>query len=529
MKALNRQPQNTATCTEFEIKDVRVGKLLMKPPPICGESWPGYLLRLSAENHFPSLSVIAGVCGYASMTELLRHDPREVLGRLGVRTGDVSEWAPHRTPRPFTCRKSSHGRVFREWKTRICPRCLSADADRPYLRSHWDWPMQIHCPMHKALLLEQCSNCKSPIDMRRKRVTHCDCGADFRQLQTPGSKGATNSISRLLPEIDLGRYGKTFEREPDVHGASVRVCQWLAMPADVDGKRPKRKGLKSVRLTSKDLDRLESLVENWPNALAISIAPEVDLNSLASRTALATRLFRKRFGLFELAIQAIQTTVQGSILGIDCQPEVCRSHSLHHRSHISALAQLTGHAPKFLRRQIELGAIAPAILKCGDLVDQDRLEIDAQTLVLATNFYAETLDLASAATNAGCSVNAMRGLVRSDSIPTGSICINPGRLTFRRINPAALYDFLSDLFSRAHCEEDLATDGVKFSDWVTKHAHGSLNRHLRWKDILSSIRAGKLKLHKTVEVPTKLDQLFLCAEDLNSVCDKRRNSHQCFL
>jgi hypothetical protein len=389
--------------------------------------------------------------------------------------------------------------------------------------------MQIHCGVHKARLIEQCCTCKSPIDMRRKRVTHCNCGADFRQQPTLGSEGAINAISRLLPEIDLGRSGKTFEREPDVHGAAVRVCQWLALPVDVNGKRPKRKSLKNLRLSPVELERLQALAGNWPSTLTLSIAPEVDLKSLDSRTALATRLFRNQFTLFEIVTKEIEAMVHGVTSGDECQPEERRKYSLRRRSQVFAFSQLIGYAPRLLNQLIALGAFVPGILKYGDLVDPDCLEIDEKTFALTKKFYEETLDLDSAAAKAGCSLNAMRGLVQTDSIPTGSICSDRRRLTFRRISPAALEDFVGDMHSFARQVDVQIAGGTKFSDWVTKHAHGRIHRHLRWKDILSSIRTGKLHLYKTVEVPTELDQLFLRAEDLYCVCDKRRNSHQCFL
>ena len=135
----------------------------------------------------------------------------------------------------------------------------------------------------------------------------------------------------------------------------------------------------------------------------------------------------------------------------------------------------------------------------------------------------------AAAEKAGCSEHAMRWLIQTDGIETESICGDKSMLTFRRIHPATLDSFANDLFSHARLDEAMGTWGVKFSDWVTKHTHGRLNRQLRWKDLISSIQAGKLKLYKSVEVPIELDQLFLCAEDLANFCDKRRSSNQCFL
>jgi hypothetical protein len=284
-----------------------------------------------------------------------------------------------------------------------------------------------------------------------------------------------------------------------------------------------------VRLSSDDVDRLQALVENWPKALANSIVPELDLESLVSRTALGLKLFRKRFSLFELATREVQAIVHGPSSSDKSQSEARGSYSLNKHSHVNELAKLTGHPPKFVRSQIESGNISPAILKHGDLVDPQSIEIDAHSLTLATSFYANSLDLHSSAARVGCSVQALRGLVQTACIPAGSIWIDPRRLAFRRVHPAALEDFVSELISLARCEVAQVTGGIKFSDWVTKHARGSVNRHLRWRDILSSVRTGKLTLYRAVEVPTELDQLFLCAEDLAIVCDKRRSSHKCFL
>jgi hypothetical protein len=503
--------------------------LFIRPRVINGESWIGYLLRLSEGNHFPSIAAIAGVCGYANFSDLFRRDPRVVLCKIGAPVVDALDWAPHRERRPLRPKMAQSAPSVKQWQTRLCPLCLTADAERPYLRSHWDWPMQIHCPHHQVMLLELCRSCHRPISMRRKQVVHCSCGADFRRQRPPESGGATGALARLLPELDLDRVGKTFEREPPIDAQALRVCQWLALPAQANGKRANRKGQKKVWPLSDDLTSLCELVKHWPVALVNSVAPEVDLNSLLSRTALGIRLVRNHFGLFDLVTDEIQKISQSSISYDEPWPTVHLPYSLTSYRHVDALARLTGHARSFLRSQIQACNMSSSILKPDDLFDEDRVDIDAHTLSCATTFYAETLDLKVAAMKAGCSSQAMTGLVKSSLIPTVSLFRDQTILRVRRIQPDVLQDFARELFSLAQLDQRVSVDRISFSSWVTSHARGPVNRHLRWRDLLTAIRSGKLTLFTDTEYPGKLDQLFLRAEDAVSVCDKRRNSHQCFL
>lgn len=511
----------------YEITSEDAGQLFMRPHPIPGESWVGYLLRISAANHFKSLSVIASVCQYASINQLICDDPRKVLRWLGIQVTDTSGWVPYTLPRTRTFRKARLNKSIQQWKSRVCPLCLNKDKEQPYVRSHWDWSMQIYCPTHNVRLLEQCRSCNTPIDLRRNQVKHCDCGADFSQQESPGSEGEAETIARLLPEIDLSRSGMTFEREPEIHEVAVRLCQWLALSPDADGKRPKRKSMKNVRLSSNELDRMQEIVIDWPISLAASIAPEVDLDSLASRTALGKKLFRNQFDLYGIVTREIQKKFQSKNSATESHLQSRPQYFLGHRSNIDALEKLIGYSSRLIRHQIAMGAIVPGLLKYGDLFDPARIEIDAHAIELVTNFYSETLGLDSAAVTAGCSVSAIRGLVQLNVIPSQSICIDPVQLSLRRIYPADLQEIANDLFSRAKYKEDLTTNAVMFSDWNTVLWSSGGHSRSRWMDIFVAIRTGKLALHKSKKSPEVLDDLFLDPKELALVCDKRRSNRQC--
>jgi hypothetical protein len=363
------------------------------------------------------------------------------------------------------------------------------------------------------------------IHLRREKITHCNCGADFRHQSTLSGQLASSTMSRLFPEIDLTNTGKTFEREPDLHWAAARVCQWLSLKPDSNGKRPIRENGVNIRLSIDQLDGLQKLVVNWPSALAFSITPGVDLDSLSSCTALSKVLFRRRFSLYAIVTEKIRCNSE--VLMTDRRSKSTSAYSLHHRSNIDALEQLTGYSSRLIRRQIAMGGLVPGLLKYGDLFDPDRIEIDAHAIELVSSFYAETLGLDYAAKMMGCSTRAMHDLIRMNLIASQSICIDPAQITLRRVYPEDLNEFSNGLFSLSHFTEDLTKIDVKFSEWNMKHWHAGGHSQSRWQDIFSAIRAGKLKLYRSVQVPWALDHLLLEAKELDLFSDKRRSRLKC--
>jgi hypothetical protein len=294
-----------------------------------------------------------------------------------------------------------------------------------------------------------------------------------------------------------------------------------------DGRRPKRKSLRAIKLSERELENLQELVADWPVALANSLSKEVDLNSGSSYTALGVKLNRRQFRLFEIITAEIRKIYPTQYAVIESQSESKYLFSQSHSSKLDVLVALTGSSRKFLIRQIIKGAIAPGLLKSGDLLDKDRLEIDAYSSEHISKLYRETYDCQTAASRAGCSVGAMQGLLAMKLLPSTSIFIEPVPMKSRRIYPEDLQNFVFELFSRACCLDEIPPTHIKFSDWVTKHSHGRNSRHLRWRDLFDALRNGKLELHKSSDAHTLLDQLFIDAEAVAIICDKRRGSRKC--
>jgi hypothetical protein len=330
-----------------------------------------------------------------------------------------------------------------------------------------------------------------------------------------------------MPELDIERSGNTFEREPLMHREAVRVGQWLVLPLQSNGKRDKRNSNQCLRLSRNELRVLESLTFDWPQRILKTIEPEVSLASLASRTALGVRLYKRSFGLWQFILNELQK--------VDCtsanapSAKASETYTVHSRHHVPELSSVTGHSPKHLKEQMRLGNLLLDVVKVGDLVDPLAVEIDEVALRKVQSLYEATLDYESAAKVVGASFQAMRGLISANCLRTESICRDTSRLTFRRVHPDELRSFASEMFALAQpWDISNVPEVVKFSDWVTSHAHGREYRYKRWIDILQSIRAGRLPLYSSIAQPEKLDQLLLADQDLASVTDKRRLRHQCF-
>jgi len=399
----------------------------------------------------------------------------------------------------------------------------------PHLRSHWDWPLQIHCSVHRVMLLEQCQQCGRPIDVYRENVTQCTCGADYTLQRTHACDGMTAVLTRLLPEINLDRQGETFERAPTIHQEAVRVCKWLVSLTDAKRRRPARKAQVDEKLCVHDIELLQRLEINWPHCLIACIAPEVDLSCKDSRSALRRRLLHKKLRLIDVVMEHLRPIANSVVAPHKLAQKGKSKNPRCNHLGLAAVKRVTGHAPHVLRRQIERGTIPDVTFNSHKRSNEGRYEVNAQTFDKLRAFYAATNDIGTSAQMVGCSRSAMAGLVQSGCIAAGSICTDRSEAHFLRVSPLELEAMAIKLFSIAKMETGLNEQRVYFSSWVTKHAHGKGRRHLRWRTVLTAIRAGKLMLFKTQANPSALDHLFLLRADLQDVCDQRRKRHQCFL
>jgi hypothetical protein len=170
-------------------------RLLRTPAPYSGESFLGYLLRLTEENSYDSLRWIperAGLKVYPDQgrwADLWRPHPRLSLLReiTGLSEAEMESLRERLAP----------GCLVR-WKApKVCPSCLR---EKSWCRKAWDVLPFTACPLHRVTLIDSCPNCRRAISWARKSVSVCRCGYDWRRVFPPviDGDGELTAARRML-------------------------------------------------------------------------------------------------------------------------------------------------------------------------------------------------------------------------------------------------------------------------------------------------------------------------------------------
>lgn len=188
-------------------------------PPLLGESFLGFLMRLAEAN------------GYAGVTELLsstltfmqpatgrspsraaleirsQPDLLSLVGRIAVGlASSTSQYAIQLLADDALfiegCRVD-----FDAWLgdyAQVCPQCLR---EHGFARDSWDLAAVAVCSKHHSALLDICGQCGKRLDWRRASLLSCGyCGADLRAMTTEsvgGSDGAASEDFEALAPFRL--------------------------------------------------------------------------------------------------------------------------------------------------------------------------------------------------------------------------------------------------------------------------------------------------------------------------------------
>lgn len=158
--------------------------LLLRSEPYPGESFAGYLLRLTELNHFGSLSWIITYCnlekglandstpGFTSRQNVALlsklSDVSENILRGLLYEIDESIVSPH--PQYFLFNRSLPAHYIFHRSSRICPACLHAQG---YLKQLWEFSAITICPIHDCYLIDSCLKCRGLLVWKRSKIGTC--------------------------------------------------------------------------------------------------------------------------------------------------------------------------------------------------------------------------------------------------------------------------------------------------------------------------------------------------------------------
>ena len=216
------------------------GALLIRPTPVTGESFPGFLLRVVERNAYSSISELLVLCWGRTPVA-----PERFRLQLSCGLSDLSPLATRLSlPTeaiaglnfPLIQLENHPSNTALRYHTlkirRVCPECLR---ESKIHRAVWCLAQYIACAKHCCFLITHCSACKQVIDWQGNRLTKCGCGQD---LVSENTKRATNHISQYMWELER-------------HYSSISTAPKI--PASYSGEK---KGLSAHQLNSLTLMRL---------------------------------------------------------------------------------------------------------------------------------------------------------------------------------------------------------------------------------------------------------------------------------
>lgn len=242
----------------------------MTPAPDRTESLPGYLLRLSEANGYPSNYLLGELMG--------RQDPSKVglMNALPLveRAGLTAEQAARLSLRGPTTRSKATltllGHLLttsdcRMGRPQVCPQCL---AQTGRCEALWDLALVVACPLHGTPLLERCEACGDRLRWSRLKIALCRCGADLREQGR--ARAADTDAAKLAAMFRSALYGIQSYPLPagldhlahlDLHGLGTLVWVLAGEVAARDGHPGRHRARTAFTDQLGDVMRALS---NWP-------------------------------------------------------------------------------------------------------------------------------------------------------------------------------------------------------------------------------------------------------------------------
>lgn len=499
------------------IPELQPFRLICRPMPLDGESWPDYVIRLAEENCIKGgLRAMAYLAGMY-VNQLLIAAPSEVLLRFGIILSEIYQEHPLDVPmdRKLTL-LVTYGRCN---KTRLCPLCLAAD-DIPFIRAEWGMPMSIACPHHRTLLIDKCQLCGERLDVFRPGLLQCHCGARLHEQIPLPTESWVDRLRDLFAEAYVAQEVLTFARAHPLGQKAARVCKWvLAACVPETGRRPAAVLDMGGFLTCEDAISVGRMLGESASDIAKRFMDEVHVGSPKKyqrlNQRLGTRFFSQMAAVVEEVKQLQLQLVDPNRRRVEQRAEAMERNDVYALTDVMAL---TGYCHATLARAVEQGELDGRIA-FDEVLGRNYIQIPGPVYRTIEAAYQQSVDLLTAATHAGCSEHAMMGLVHSKLVRAVRPLLIRRGVDGVRVRQGDWQEFTAHLFGAAEFENEHRFRRVYFSDWGSGKNLIRISRKLR--KMMAAIKEGRIRVFKAVEHPTALDELYVAPKDLIKVLDLR--------
>ncbi|MFT3848507.1 MAG: TniQ family protein [Propionivibrio sp.] len=172
--------------------------ILVKPLPLTGESFRGWIARLAHENGYRNGEWL---CRHLFGRRLLAMTLRDARALVGCSDLDLEPFVGIR-PQEDSCSHSLWigGQLvdpsfMRVPLRQVCPDCLS---EFGYAHGDLESIASILCPRHQRRFMTCCSTCNRPFNWLDTKLLHCKCDADLRLMAAKPVSAALIEANSLV-------------------------------------------------------------------------------------------------------------------------------------------------------------------------------------------------------------------------------------------------------------------------------------------------------------------------------------------
>lgn len=363
----------------------------VRPSPIAGEAWVGYLIRFSEANGLADMRGLLRPLARFKSTDFPQ-DPPALLEWLSVPSGPwckqvqpvAHEQVSGKLPDP-----DSDGEYSRYY--RVCPACLKDDAI-PYVRSLWTHPMRLTCKSHQTMLIDACPGCGKHLDWLQSSVQRCTCGHRLSDETPMPAPGWAHRLEGLFPEAPFEWMGATFARSSGLDCLAAHVLSWLMSPADPhSGKRPRMGGLANSFLRAALAKAAADWGSKWPAALPDELIHQFNPRSTVGRRRMRTNLGSLQFSAMRELIKLVDRRL--AALEADSARRACATDGVKQLTYIGPqhLSVVTAMSKRRVISAVKAGQLTGAkLIKIGSRKKLDvRVSYDAYLAI--QRLFAESL------------------------------------------------------------------------------------------------------------------------------------------
>ena len=412
-------------------------KILNSPAYLPGESWPGYLLRLSDANGFSGINAIARILKLTKY-QLIASSPASVLLRLNVGCDFQSKLSFRAAP-PDS-RSTKLGTYGRSIYARVCPKCVASDKI-PYSRAAWDLAIQVCCASHQCVLIDECPHCHSHLDYLRPSISRCKCGYDLRLCRTTPALNLYSTIRNTfaiteINEPEASTFAASSKQECDALAVILRLLA-QTLPDCASGRHTSKIPTSQAFVRARDLDSLADWFNDWPNGFIrqLTNAKQRQLQSgavkLHSTTLMASSFSQIRQALIDADARWRQSPRPGK--------KTVDRNTIFQKELLGVkdVMTLTGRHHNDVIVWFRTGLLGPTVNRT-DMTGREVLKVRTSQVTWLVSQIQQTTTFNDSAQTVGVDPLVLRTLVRLGRLPS----LRMGKADFTaRVRHSDVYEF----------------------------------------------------------------------------------------